>query len=121
MAVQNGYRGIHFVNFCPVFTVKTVAKKVDVSVSPFADKSAADLIVKPVAAPISSTVFSSLSNYVEFINEGMRQINNLMNSMHNLNSSASTGRSRLRNTGRMNLEYYSKSFALPVTLYQQTI
>jgi Mg-chelatase subunit ChlD len=121
MAVQNDYRGIHFVNFCPVFTIRTETKKVDISVAPFADKPAADFKVKPVATPISSAVFSSLSNYVEFINEGMRQINNLMNPMHNLNSSASTGRSRLRNTGKMNLEYYYKSFALPVTLYQQTI
>lgn len=121
MAVQNEYRGIHFVNFCPVFTIKTEAKKVDVNVAPFADKSASALAVKPVAVPISPAVFSSLSNYVEFINEGMRQINNLMNPIHNLNSSASTGRSRLRHTGKMNLEYYYKSFALPVTLYQQTI
>ncbi|WKZ58742.1 MAG: VWA domain-containing protein [Cyclobacteriaceae bacterium] len=121
MSVQNGYRGIHFVNFCPVFTVKTETKKIDISVAPFADKPAVDITVKPVATSISSAVFSSLSNYVEFINEGMRQINNLMNPIHNLNSSASTGRSRLRNTGRMNLEYYNKSFALPVTLYQQTI
>src|SRR5690606_15664433 len=100
---------------------KTEIKKVDISVAPFPDKPAVDFTVKPVATPISQAVFSSLSNYVEFINEGMRQINNLMNPMHNLNSSASTGRSRLRNTGRMNLEYYYKSFALPVTLYQQTV
>lgn len=121
MAAQQEYRGIHFVNFCPVFAVRSETKKADITVTPFADKSTAALVVKPVAAPISPAVFSSLSNYVEFINEGMRQINNLMNPMHNLNSSASYGRSRLRHTGKMNLEYYYKGFALPVTLYQQTI
>lgn len=121
MAIQNGYRGIHYVNFCPVFEVRTETKKVDISVAPFADKSVADLTVKPVATPITSAVFSSLSNYVEFINEGVRQINNMMNPIYSLNSSASYGRSRLRNTGRMNLEYYYKNFTLPVTLYQQTV
>ncbi|MBX2967509.1 MAG: VWA domain-containing protein [Cyclobacteriaceae bacterium] len=121
MAVQNGYRGIYFVNFSPVFAVRTEVKKVDASVTPFTDRQVSELVVKPVAAPISQPVFSSLSNYVEFINEGMRQINTMMNPIRNLNSSASYGRSRLRNTGKMNLEYYYKNFALPVTLYQKTI
>jgi Ca-activated chloride channel homolog len=118
---QNGFRGIYYLNVVPIFNIRSTAKEISLDVTPFTDKPATEIKVAPVTAPISIQVFGSLLNYVEFINEGVRQVNHLMSSIHNLNSSASWGKSRLRSGGRVNLQYSYNSFELPVTLYQKTI
>lgn len=120
-AGADGFRGIYYLNFVPLFSVRTAAKKINVEVIPFTDKPFTKVKPVPVAAPVSPAVFSSLTNYVSFINEGMRQVDNMMSSMRNLNSSASHGKARMQTGSRVTIDYYYKDFELPVTLYQQTI
>jgi len=120
-ASANGFRGIYYLNFVPVFSIRSVVKEINLEVIAFTDKSVSEIRVTPTAAPISPSVFNCLSGYVAFINEGMAQVNHMMNPMYSLNTSASYGKIRLKESGRMNLEYYYKSFELPVTLYQKTI
>lgn len=118
---SGGFRGIYYLNFVPLFSIRSVVKEINLEVTPFADKPTVTFTATPATTPITPQVFTALSTYVEFINTGMAQINHMMNPMHSLNSSASYGKIRLRETGKMNLEYYYKSFELPVTLYQQTL
>lgn len=120
-AQQNGYKGIYYVDFVPLFQIRKEAKKISMEVTPFVDKAVSEFKVTPVAAPVSAPVFTSLSNYVEFINDGVRQFDNIMNSIHNFNSSASHGKASLVNEKRVIIDYYYKNFELPVTLYQQTV
>lgn len=120
-ASSNGFRGIYYLNFVPVFSIHSTVKEINLEVTPFADKPVTTFTVSPATTAITSQVFTALSNYVEFMNEGMAQVNHMMNPMHSLNSSASYGKIRLQANGKMNLEYYYKSFELPVTLYQLTL
>jgi Mg-chelatase subunit ChlD len=120
-ANQNGYRGIYYVNFVPLFQVRKEAKKISIEVTPFVDKTVTELKVTPVATPVTSSVFKSLSNSVDFINDGVRQFDNMMSSMRNLNGSASYGKASLIEEKRVFIDYYYKRFELPVTGYQQTV
>ncbi|MBX2956646.1 MAG: VWA domain-containing protein [Cyclobacteriaceae bacterium] len=116
-----GFRGIYYLNFVPVFGIRSTVKEINLEVTPFADKPAATFVVSPATAAITPQIFAALSSYVEFMNAGMAQVNHMMNPMHSLNSSASYGKVRLQTNGKMNLEYYYKSFELPITLYQRTL
>ena len=121
MASQNGYRGVFYLRAVPVAGIRSTVKDVKIEVNHFKDKTVAEFKVAPVATPVTAPVFSSLSNYIELINEGVRQVNHMMNPMHNLNSSASHGKARMKTGAKVKLEYSHKSFELPVTLYQKTI
>lgn len=121
MARQNGYRGVYYFTFVPRFQVRSEVKSISIEVTPYTEKSITALNVTPVATPIPAATFQSLSNYIEFINEGVRQADNMMSSIRNLNSSASHGKANLKEGKRVVIDYYYKNFELPVTLYQQTI
>lgn len=120
-ASADGFRGIYYLNFVPLFSVRTSVREIKIEVTPFADKPVVEISVPPNPSLISPTVFTSLSNYVDFINEGMGQIDNMMSSIRNLNSSASHGKARMKMGSKVNIDYYYKNLELPVTLYQQTI
>ncbi|UYN86116.1 MAG: VWA domain-containing protein [Cyclobacteriaceae bacterium] len=120
-SVSAGFRGIYYLNFVPVFSVRSTVKEINLEVKPFVDRQTPPFTVTPVSTAVPPAVFNALSNYIQFINEGMAQVNHMMNPMHSLNSSASYGKMRLRATGKMNLEYYYKNFEVPVTHFQRTI
>jgi Ca-activated chloride channel homolog len=120
-ASADGFRGIFYLNFVPLFQVRTSVREIKIEVTPFVDKPALEISVPLNASPIPPQVFTSLSNYVDFINEGMRQLDNMMSSIRNLNSSASHGKARMKTGNRVNIDYYYKDFELPVTLFQQTL
>ncbi|MBX2962181.1 MAG: VWA domain-containing protein [Cyclobacteriaceae bacterium] len=120
-SVSTGFRGIYFLEYVPVFSIRTTVKKINIEVKPFTDKPVASFTVTPSPSPIAPAVFTALSDYVQFINDGVSQVNHLMNPMHSLNTSASHGKIRLQSTGKMNLEYHYKNFELPVTLYQRVV
>lgn len=120
-AGADGFRGIYYLNFVPLFSVRTEPKNLKIEITPFTDKPVAVIKLTPSTTAISSATFTSLSNYVNFINEGMRQVDNSMNPMRNLNSSASHGVARMKSGNRVTIDHYYKDFELPITLYQQTI
>jgi Ca-activated chloride channel homolog len=120
-ASADGFRGVYYVTFVPLFNVRTAVKNLRIEVTPFDDKAITPITIAPVSVPVSALTFASLSNYVDFINEGVRQISNMMNPIRNLNSSAAHGKARMKSGSKVSIDYYYKNFELPVTLYQQTL
>jgi Mg-chelatase subunit ChlD len=120
-SVQNGYRGIFYLSVVPLFSVRSVPKQVNLEVTPFKDAEAPQLKISPVTSSISPSVHSSLTSYILYINEGMRQINLMSQSVRNLNSSASYAHARMKSGNPVTLSYYNSKFELPVTLYQKTM
>ena len=120
-ARKDGFRGIYYLSFVPVFSVRSTVKEIKLDVTPYTEKTVSEFNVTPVATPVTAVVFSGLSNYVDFINDGVRQVSQMMRAIQNLNSSASSSMPRLKAGSRVNLDYYHKSFELPVTLYQETV
>ena len=119
-ASQDGYRGLYAANYVPGFEVRSEKKEIKVEVVPFHETNRNPFSVTPVATPISKTTFKSLSNYVEYINEGLRQIHNMLQPMRNLNGSVVSGKVALNEGRKASLYHYYKDFQVPVSLYQQT-
>lgn len=119
-ALQNGYRGMYAPLYVPAFDIRTEKKDIKVEVVPFQEVNRAPFTITPVATPLPKVVFKSLSNYVDYINEGLRQIHNMMQPMRSLNGSVVYGKVALREGKKASLYHYYKDFQLPVTLYQQT-
>jgi Ca-activated chloride channel family protein len=119
-ALQDGYRGVYAPLYIPAFEIRSKKKEIKVEVVPFQEINRVPFIVAPIAAPISKTIFKSLSNYVDYMNEGMRQIHNMIQPLRNLNGSVVYGKVALREGKKASLYHYYKDFQVPVTLYQQT-
>ncbi len=119
-ATQDGYRGVYAPLYVPAFEIRNEKKEIKVEVVPFRAINRTPFTVTPVAVPVSKTVFKSLSNYIEYMNEGLRQIHNMMQPMRNLNGSVVYGKVALREGKKASLYHYYKDFQVPVTLYQQT-
>lgn len=121
MAWQNGYRGIYSLNYVQQFSVRKEAKTIKIDVTPFSDKPITEMKVTATAAPVPAAAFKCLSSYVDFINEGVRQLDNMMNSMRSVNGDASRGKAMLITEKRVLINYHYKNFELPITLFQQTV
>lgn len=119
-AAQDGYRGMYAPLYVPAFEIRREKKDVKVEVITFQEINRAPFTVTPVATPIPKTTFQSLSNYIDYINEGTRQIHNMMQPMRNLNGSVAYGKVALREGRKASISHYYKEFQVPVTLYQQT-
>lgn len=119
-ALQDGYRGIYAPLYVPAYEIRTEKKEIKVEIVPYQEINRTPLTIVSVAAPVSKTVFKSLSNYVDYINEGTRQIDHMMQPMRNLNGSAMHGKISLKEGKKPSLYYYYKDFQLPVTLFEQT-
>jgi len=119
-AMQDGYKGIYAPIYVPAFEIRTEKKEVKIEVVPFQEANRTPFSVTPVATSISKPVFQSLSNYVDYINEGMRQIHNMMQPMRNLNGSAVYGKIALKEGRKTSISHYYTDFQIPVSLYQLT-
>lgn len=119
-ALQDGYRGIYAPKYVPAYDIRNEKKEIKIEVVPFHETNRTDFTVTQVAAPIPKNFFKALGNYVDYINEGMRQIHNMMQPMRNLNGSAVYGKISLKEGKKTSLSHYYKDFQVPVTLYQLT-
>lgn len=119
-ASQDGYRGLYAATYVPGFEIRSEKKEIKVEVVPFQETNRTPFAIAPVATPIPKTTFKSLTNYVEYINEGLRQIHNMLQPMRNLNGSVVSGKVALKEGRRASLYHYYKDFQVPVSLYQQT-
>ncbi|MFZ2906826.1 MAG: VWA domain-containing protein [Cyclobacteriaceae bacterium] len=119
-ALQDGYRGMYAPLYVPAFEIRTEKKEIKVEIVPYQEINRTPFSVVAAAVPVSNAVFKSLSNYVDYINEGMRQIHIMMQPMRNLNGSAMHGKISLKEGKKASLYYYYKDFQLPVTLFEQT-
>lgn len=119
-ASQDGYRGLYAPLYVPAFEIRSEKKEIKVEVIPFQEANRTPFTITSVAAPISKTAFKSLSNYIEYMNEGLRQIHNMSQPMRNLNGSVVYGKVALKEGRKSSISHYYKDFQVPLTLFQQT-
>jgi Mg-chelatase subunit ChlD len=119
-ASQDGYRGLYAPLYVPGFEIRSEKKEIKVEVVPFQETNRTPFTITPVATPISKTTFKSLNNYIDYMNEGLRQIHNILQPMRNLNGSVVSGKVALKEGRKASLYHYYKDFQVPVSLYQQT-
>ncbi len=108
MAIQNGFRGLNYVTYVSLFELRTETKPINTTVTPFVDLPYGPVTVSPSASAISPAVHTSLGTYLEYINEGVRQINNLTRSMSNLNSDAARGKGRMEAGEKVSINFYRR-------------
>ncbi|HTJ51323.1 MAG TPA: VWA domain-containing protein [Cyclobacteriaceae bacterium] len=120
-ASADNYYGINTIKYVPLFEIRTKEESVDVSVKPFQDITRSDLIVTPQKTSLTKTTFASLNLYVDFINEGLRQVDYLQQNLRNLNSSAKYYKDLTSYKGKGGLQYDYDNFQLPLSLFQQAI
>lgn len=121
MAAQNGFRGLNYVTCVSNFDLRTEGKAINTAVVPFVDLPYAPLKITASTTGITALVHTTLSGYVEYINEGVRQINNLSRAMANLNSGAARGKGRLEAGEKAYINYYKNNFEVPLSLFQSAI
>lgn len=84
---------------------------------PFQDKSFPPLHVKKAAAPASAALTKTLNQYVDWINQSLRQMHLLQMIVRNYQSSAEYFRDPAKASKRANLSYSHEDFKLPASEY----
>ncbi|MBO9613430.1 MAG: VWA domain-containing protein [Dyadobacter sp.] len=87
------------------------------STPPFQDKAFQPLNVKKATTPASATVVKALNQYVDWINESLRQMHLLQMIVRNYQSSAEYYRDPAKAQKRANLSYSHEDFKLPSSEY----
>ncbi|WP_276372981.1 VWA domain-containing protein [Chryseolinea sp. H1M3-3] len=120
-AQQNGYYGLKLIKYVPAFEIRTAAKVVEVDVKKFKDIPRSAISIAPIKTAIPKTVYQSLSNYVDFINETWSQTRRLQSILSSFNSTASYYKTleTYNRTGGMSFNY--EDFQLPLSQYQKTL
>ncbi|MBL0742579.1 vWA domain-containing protein [Chryseolinea lacunae] len=118
---QGNYSGLKTIKYVVRFGIRLEPKSDGVSVKPFNDiKHAAVAPLKQKTA-ISKTAFDALNNYIDFINEGERQLRYLHDVWRNANSDAAYYETIETFTGRGGMTFDYKNFEVPLSLFQKTV
>lgn len=120
-AQQDGYYGLKVVRYVPVFEIRSNAKQENFQIKPFIDVPHRDLQMVAQSAPVSLTASAALNNYVDFINECLRQTRHLQVVTRNLSSSAASYRGLSSLEGKGGLYYDYADYKVPLSSYQKTI
>jgi Mg-chelatase subunit ChlD len=111
---------LSYPKFSPVFafSVPVVTTANTGQAEPFKDVAPIIFTVKPAAAPVSAVTFQTLSAYVDFINESLRQMARMQILMRDYQSSAEPYRDPARVGRRYALTYSHEEFTVPVSEHQ---
>jgi Mg-chelatase subunit ChlD len=120
-SARDGYYGLKIMNYIPLFEIRTQIKTVSVEVKPFDDIVHTSLNIQPQKNTLPRQTFTGLTNYIDFMNEALRQAGYLQLVLSNLNSSASYYKDLADFKGKGGLHFEYKNFELPLSLYQKTI
>lgn len=118
-AEADGYYGLKIIQYIPVFEIRTEATVVTVVIKPFDEIPYNSVAPASTKTPIPKSVFESLTLYIEFINESLRQTGYLQRVVTNLNSDASYYKDLTSYKGKGGMHYDYKTYQLPLSLYQQ--
>jgi Mg-chelatase subunit ChlD len=118
---RDGYFGLKSIKYIPAFEIRSTVELAAVDVRPFQSIDYVPLQVSVQKIPISKTTFVALTNYVDFINETLRQVDYLQRLVNNLNSSTPYYRDITSFKGKGGLSYTYSNFELPLSRYQTTI
>lgn len=118
---QNEYRGLMALAYVPVVEIRLQAVTVDVQAKPFTDIAYAPLTITGQRTPVSPLTFQALTNYVDFINECVRQTDRLQRLYANLYGSTHSYRDLTSYAGKGGLSFNFTDFEIPVSSHQKTI
>lgn len=120
-AEQQGYYALKAINYLPVFEIKTKQEVVEVVADPFRDIPRNPIAVSIQKRAITTPVYETLSNYVDYINETWRQTRYLQMVLSSFGSTASYYRNleTFGQKGALSFEY--KDFRIPLSQYQKTV
>jgi len=118
-AEGNNYFGLDMIQYVPLFEIRLEASVASLDVKPFVDIP--HQLVTPVSAKtgIPKSVFQSLTRYVDFINEALRQTSYLQRVVQNLNGDAAYYKDLTSFKGKGGIHYDYKQYQLPLSYYQQ--
>ena len=120
-AQQEGYYGLKAVRYLPVFEIRNKAKEEHFQVKHFQDVPYVDLKIVSQTTPIPVNASTALNNYVDFINECLRQSRFLQTVVGNLSSSAAYYKGLTSFQGKGGLHYDYADYKVPLSLYQKAV
>jgi len=115
------YNGLKAFKYVPAFGIRAQPESDGVNVKPFDDIKHVNLNAVKQKAAISNGAFNALNNYIDFINEGLRQLRYMQSVLGNFNSSASYYETLETFAGRGGLTYNYKDYQVPLSLFQKTV
>ncbi|HEY5749901.1 MAG TPA: VWA domain-containing protein [Chryseolinea sp.] len=115
------YNGLKAFKYVPAFGVREQPKSDGVSVKPFDDIKHPNFVPPKQKVAIGKPAFDALNNYIDFINEGERQLRYMQMVLRNLNSSAAYYETLDSFSGHGGLSYDYKNFQVPLSLFQKTV
>lgn len=107
----------------PIFALEPppTTAKASGQTQPFTDSAPLTFTVKPAVAPATEETFLALNNYVEFINESLRQMHTIQVLLRNYQSSAEYYRDPAQAQKRAALTYSHNDYSVPLSKYQQLV
>jgi Mg-chelatase subunit ChlD len=113
-------RLLTYPKFSPVFALEppTATTQKSAETEPFKDVRPATFTIKAADAPAPIVTFQALNDYVEFINESLRQMHHLQLILRNYQWSAEHYRDPASSQRRANLTYSHEEFKVPQSEYQ---
>nr|WP_295928708.1 VWA domain-containing protein [uncultured Dyadobacter sp.] len=110
---------LHYPAFSPVIAQepKREVSAADKQTAPFTDKSFAPLNVKKAASPAGPATIATLNQYVDWINQSLRQMHLLQMILRGYQSSAEYYRDPAKAQKRANLSYTHEDFKVPSSEY----
>lgn len=118
---QNDYRGLMALTYVPAYEIRSEARQIESTIKPFEDISHAELVVKPQPAVVTQVTFKALSNYIDYINECVRQTDHLQRLYSNFWGSTHYYRDLTSYKGKGGLTFELKDFEIPLSYLQKTI
>ena len=115
------YNGLKAFKYVPAFGIREDPKSDGVSVKPFDDIKHTNLVAPKQKVAIGKPAFDALNNYIDFINEGERQLRYIQMVLRNLNSSAAYYETLDSFSGHGGLSYDYKDYQVPLSLFQKTV
>ncbi|WP_026632974.1 vWA domain-containing protein [Dyadobacter alkalitolerans] len=116
---QTKRRLLYYPAFSPAFA-KEKALKEDKNTSgtaPFEDKPFLSFKTKKATEPAPPPLLRTLNDYIEFVNESLRQMHLLQLTLRQYQSSAEYYRNPVRSSSRASLEYSHEKFIIPTSAY----
>lgn len=112
-------RLLHYPEFSPTIArePKQEASAADKQTAPFPDKSFAPLNVKKASLPAGAAIVATLNQYVDWINQSLRQMHLLQMILRGYQSSAEYYRDPAKAQKRANLAYNHEDFKVPSSEY----
>jgi Mg-chelatase subunit ChlD len=120
-ASENKYYGLKLIHYVPAFEIRTQSNEVKVDVKKFTDIPRTPISVNAQKTPIPKSVYETLSNYIDYINETWSQTRRLQGILGSFNSTATYYKKleTYNRVGGMSFDY--KDFQLPLSQYQKIV